>query len=409
MKSWHTQLLALAMSVVTASSSGAAEPVGGAAAGDGLTLRGFGTIGIARSDNDQAQFVRDLSQPEGLTTDWSGKIDSMIGLQAGYRFDGELEGVVQAISRYRYDGSYRPEISWAFLRYDPDPALNLRVGRLGTEFYMQADSRLVGYSNLTVRPPPDYFGPLVFSYFDGLDIDATAPVGNGLLRGKLFAGISPETTPFVADITWDLSGSWLVGGYLDYLAGPWQVRIGHAQVRFDNELPLDRLPGFGGITSRVPDLSVAGKWTRFDSLGVVYDRGPLQLQLMLGWTEHDSKSFEDTRAGYAIAAYRIRNVTPYIGYSRTRSTPVELPASLPPLDAAQAQALAAGTHSDQHTWFLGGRWDIRQDLALKAQVDWIEGSPKSVFPFRDSVPFGADAPVWSGRMTVFSLVLDFVF
>jgi predicted porin len=391
-------ILLLVTALGTVSAAGAAEQTEDISASGRLSLQGFGTLGIARSDKDGAQYVRDLSQPDGLTTSWSGKIDSMIGLQASYRINDELDGVVQAISRYRYDGSYRPELSWAFLRYDPDSTLSLRVGRLGTEFYMLADSRMVGYSNLTVRPPPDYFGMLVFSNFDGLDISKTVPAGNGLLRGKLFAGRSPEKTAFYNDISWNLSGSLLLGGYLDYLNGPWQVRLSHAQVRFKDEMPTNALAGFDAI-SIAPDLSVVDKWSRYDSLGVVYDKGPLQLQLMFSQTKHDTSAFEDTKAGYAIAAYRIGDVTPYLGYSKVKSTPVEFASSIP----SYISSLAGGSHSDQHTVFLGGRWDIQHDLDLKAQVDWIHGSPSSVFLYRPG------APSWDGHMTVFSLALDFIF
>jgi hypothetical protein len=195
-----------------------------------FSLKGFGTLGLARTDTDGIQYARDLSQQGGIGKNWSSKIDTVLGVQAGYQFNDELEGTIQAISRYRYDGSYRPEISWAFLRYVPDPSVHIRAGRLGTEFYMLADSREVGYSYLTVRTPPDYFGTLVFSYFDGVDTVLTAPLGNGLIRGKLFYGHSPEKATFIGDIPVNLVGSSLYGGYLDYLNDPWQFRLSRALV-----------------------------------------------------------------------------------------------------------------------------------------------------------------------------------
>ena len=64
------------------------------------------------------------------------------------------------------------------------------------------------------------------------------------------------------------------------------------------------------------------------------------------------------------------------------------------------------THSyiDQHTFTLGGRWDFQKNLALKTQVDWVRGSPASVFLLKVSESGG-----WQGNITVFSLALDFVF
>jgi hypothetical protein len=42
-------------------------------------------------------------------------------------------------------------------------------------------------------------------------------------------------------------------------------------------------------------------------------------------------------------------------------------------------------------------------MALKAQVDWIRGTPASVFLIK------SPQSSWDGNMTVFSLALDFVF
>lgn len=379
-----------------------------AAGSPSLSLKGFGTLGIARSTNDSVQYVRDLSQPDGLTRNWSGKVDSLLGMQANLQLGEQTEGVAQVLSRYRYDGTYAPEVTWAFLRHDFSPQLSVRAGRLGTEFYMLADSRLVGYANLTVRPPPDYYGTLVFSYIDGLDASATAPVAGGLLRGKLYAGVSPEKATFVKPLTWDLSGSPVVGGHVDYLRGPWQFRLGHAQIRFKNETPLNALVeskgGPPGFLSYVPELAMADKSSRFDSLSMVYDEGPLQLQLMLSQIRQESALYEDSKAGYAIAAYRLGQVTPYLGYSWERSSPKALASPPPPPLSLLLGSLTAKNHGDQHTLFLGGRWDLQPNLDLKAQLDWIRGSPSSLLTFR-----GDSAALWTGNMTVFSLALDFVF
>lgn len=368
----------------------------------GISFKGFGTLGVAHSNSDKAQFVRDLSQPHGVSSGWSMKTDSVLGLQANVAINEQNEAVIQALSRYRYDGSYVPELSWAFLRHDFSPDFNVRLGRMGTEFYMMADSRLVGYANLTVRPPVDYYGPLVMSYFDGLDASATTRLGPGLLRGKVFAGYAAEKTPFDAQLTWDLGGSRMLGGHVDYLIGPWQFRLGHSQIRFKQEMPLNQLVGMN-LLGIAPELTAAGKWAHYDSLGVVYDKGPLQIQAMASQIHYETAAYEDTRAAYLIAAYRLGQVTPYLGYSEVKSKATTLTTPLPPALSALISQVTAQTHSDQQTVTLGARWDFRQNMALKAQLDVIRGTPQSRFPVRDEVP------AWGGRMNVFSLALDFVF
>ena len=376
----------------------------------GISLHGFGTLGITRTNEDNVQFVRDLSQSQGAGTQWTAKVDSLLGFQANIRFSPATEAVMQTVVRQHADERYSPELTWAFLRHDFSPDFSLRGGRLGTEFYMLGDSRLVGYSNLSVRPPSDFYGSLVFSYINGVDVSATRPVASGLLKGKLFAGRSPEKTPVAQGILWDLQGSTLVGGYVDYLSGPWQVRLSHAQVRFEHEGPIDaavqaRGDPISGVPylSLVPEMAMANQRAHFSSMGLVYDRGPFNVQFMLNQITHDSVAFADFRAGYLMAAYRLGAVTPFLGVSRSLSKAEALPAIANPLVAALTKSLVASSYTDQHTFTLGGRWDVQKSLALKAQVDWIRGQPSSVFLFKNR------QAGWDGNMTVVSLALDFVF
>lgn len=383
---------------------------GAASSGSPLRLQGFGTLGLARSNTDSAAYVRDLSQPDGVMKAWSAKIDSVLAVQANYRLSPQTEAVAQLISRYHDKGSIQPELSWAFLRHDLQPNVSVRAGRLGTEFYMLGDSRLVGYSNVSVRPPPDFYGSLVFSYIDGLDFSVAAPFSNGVLRGKLFAGVSPESTPFFGDISWSQRGSLLRGGYLDYLNGPWQVRYSLAQARFRNEAPTDDLlkvlgdplSGFPYLAV-VPSMAIGGKTVSFRSLGLVYDSGPLNLQFMVNQIRHQSVTYADSRSAYALAAYRVGAVTPYLSVSRVASQKEPLPLSGSALVDALTLSLVSQGYLDQHTVSVGMRWDWRKDMALKLQLDRVRGNPGSLFLVKNP------QPDWTGKATVLSVALDFVF
>ncbi|WP_200332674.1 hypothetical protein [Thiocystis violacea] len=374
----------------------ASAMVGPASAMD-FSLSGFGTLGAARSTDESAQFVRDLSHPDGLTEQWSLNTDSVLGLQADLNIRPEWSAALQAVSHYRPDGGYEPEITWAFLGFDPNPSWSLRAGRLGIEFYMLADSRLVGYSYLTVRPPIDYYGTLPFSYVDGMDVSATRPLAGGLFRAKLFGGVSREQTPW-DQWQFNMSGSLLVGGYLDYQKGPWQVRLGQSSVRFANDLPIEDF--YAALPEATADeLRVKDHWSHFSSLGIVYDAGPLQTQLMLSKTFNEHGTFEDTWSGYLVLGYRVQDWTPFVGVSAAKSAPANLQYAIP----GYTDTYQANFHTDQRTYFLGTRWDFRPGMALKAQVDVIRGDPSSTFLYR------WENEEWDGSMTVFSLSWNFVF
>jgi len=305
---------------------------------------------------------------------------------------------------------------WAFLKWDVEPELSLRAGRLGTDFFMLSDSRLVGFSYLPVRPPPDYYGILPFSYLDGADVAGIHGVAGGLLRGKLFAGYTREKVP-LGERQWDLDGSLLAGGHVEYQRGPWQLRAGYARIRFKHDLPIADLQdglraaaalGFPAAAIAADGFSVSQRSGHFYSGGVVYDSGPLLLQLMLNRSVQDSVLFQDARAGYLLGGYRIGRFTPFAGYSWTRSKAKSFASGLPdlpplaPLNAAVASVLA-DSRANQHTWSAGLRWDVLPNADIKLQFDAIRGSPDSIFPYR------GEQPGWSGRTNVLSVAFDFVF
>lgn len=366
-----------------------------------FSLNGFGTFGLARTTTDNVEFVRDISQPLGITKDWSALIDSVLGLQAAWHISPQLEAVVQASSRYRYDKTFTPDISWGFIKYDPMPNLSLRAGRLGTEFFMMADSRWVGYSFLTVRPPGDYFWYLPFYSIHGADAAINLSLGEGVLRVKTFYGHSNGNIP-LADEQWDIAGSPMLGGYLEYQRGPWQVRASYANIKFKNDLPiapvLEKVVGTTLSAQDAAFLAAHDTRTHFYSLGLVFDRGPWQAQLMLNHIDQGTQALESSDGGYVLVGYRIGEVTPYLGYSWVLSK------SRGNAPSAVAAYVMQDSHADQQTIFAGMRWDVVRNVALKAQWDGIRGEASSLYPYRRD-----NRARWDGHMDVFSLTLDFVF
>jgi hypothetical protein len=379
-----------------------------------LTLRGFGTLGVARSTNANGEFVRDLSQPNGSAGGWSANTDSLFGLQANYRVDDHLEVVAQGVSHYRYDKSYTPELTWAFVKYEPNPDMMLRAGRYGSEFFMLADSRSVGYSYLTVRPPVDFFGNLPMNYVDGVFGRFTRRLEDGLVWAELYTGLAREKVPLKTGANaptkgeiLDFNGSRLNGVSLDFQRGPWQARLSYAKLRFQNGAPMDALTapliatGLPSAIKAADALNLAGTYVRYRAVGLAYDDGTWQALLDVNSTLRDSVLWEDLTSGYLIVGRRVAKWTPFLGYSWTRSTPKYLDTGIPALNPAVAGVLSI-SHQDQHSVILGTRWDFRHNMDLKAQLDVVRGSPSSVALVQNST-------AWDGSNTVFSLALDFVF
>ena len=380
-----------------------------------LSLRGFGTLGLARSTNSQAEVARDILQAEGVSTHWSGKIDSIIGVQANYAASDTVEAVVQAISRYKDRRNFSPDVTGAFLKYTPNAYLSLRGGRVGTDFFMHADSRLIGYSQLAVRPSIDYFSTLPFTYLDGVDAQVTLPVGDGLWLGKVYLGAFREQIPYPSG-DFDLRGARTLGSYIDYQTGHWQWRVGFGQTRFNHPMapPIGELrtalnsTGVASAQKAAAALDLVGTYGRYYSFGATYDSGPLIAQLMLGQFRYQSAAIHDQDSGTFLIGYRIGEMTPFAGYSKAKSrgksvtTGLSNTASNAPLNASLATVLADSA-TNQHTYTFGLRWDVQRNAALKFQADVIRGSPDSIYPVRN------ESVRWNGKTNVFSIALDFVF
>ncbi len=406
-------LLRVGVCVWTIASGGAVL----ADTGDGnsfLTVRGFGTLGLARSTSSHAEFVRDLSQPVGIRDgQWSGRIDSIFGVQANWQASPGVELVGQVVSRYHYDRSHNPEVMWAFAKWEPDPRFSLRAGRIGADFMMLADSRLVGYSYLPVRPSSDFFGPLFFSHFDGADASAAMPLGDGILRGKIFGGWTQEQSAGALGV-WDTRGSLLRGVVLEYAQGPWQLRGNLASIRFAEDMRTgflsDPLRSIGTPESiaAAESLRIKDTVTRFLSVGIVYDQGPVLVQGMLNRIRSETEIIEDSHAGYLLAGYRLGVVTPYAGFSwwKTKAQPhsTGLPntPSFVALNQTYEQFFRA-IHVNRMTYSLGMRWNLRADMALKFQWDTVRATRDTLFSLRNI------DPGWDGKTDVLSVTLDFVF
>ncbi len=380
-----------------------------------LSIRGFGTLGGAYNVDGQAGFIRDISQPEGARgngVDW--EIDSRLGLQATWKPREDFESTVQAISKYTSDGNYRPQVTWAFLKYAISPNLLVRTGRLGADLYLQTDSRDVGYAYLWVRPPVDYFGQFFASNFDGADLTVTQGFGDGVFRGKLYMGQAFESIPADEGGQYSLDGTTLVGGHIEYQNLNWLFRIGYADIRLENESATESLlnalrsTGVPQAVALAQAMSLAGKYTSFFGVGVAYDEGPLQAQLAINHLSSDALTSPSSTAGYFSVGYRIGLWTPYLIYSRTKSENNQRSTGLPDIplfeaiNTGTAQALSLG-RADQETFSLGVRYDFSRNMDFKLQLDHINSR------INPSLLWSNPDPDWDGQTTIISATLDFIF
>ncbi|HUH36515.1 MAG TPA: porin [Spongiibacteraceae bacterium] len=374
---------------------------------------GFGTLGVVYNDTDDMQFVRDLNQPSGPAGEWSTEPDTLLGLQARYRFTHKLDATVQLVSRYTYTSSYAPQVTWANLKYSPNAGMDLRLGRMGWDIYMLSDSRNVGYSYLWVRPPLEYFGLQQISHIDGADAVFRGELAGGLAWLKVYAGLADEELPSLGSRNYDLKGSEVYGAHINYQTRHWWFRVGYANATLDQELDsLEPLltglnaTGLPSAAAAADELGLEGAEIRQWTAGVVYERGAFLSQLMFDHSTSDSLTFPDHQSWYFLLSYRVGEFTPYVSIAQTDASRDTVDTGLagfaPQLDAA-AQAAAEASLTDQRSVAMGVRYDFMPKLALKLQIDQLDAKNGRSMLVRNP------EPDWDGKATIFSATLDFVF
>src|SRR5689334_2583794 len=111
-----------------------------------FVFNGFGTVGMVRSSDNEADFTPNAYQPKGpgYTSRWSATPDSKLGAQLTANFTDAFSATLQLVSQYQYDATFTPYVEWFNLKYQITPDLSIRAGRIALPTYLYSDSLNVG-------------------------------------------------------------------------------------------------------------------------------------------------------------------------------------------------------------------------------------------------------------------------
>lgn len=393
-----------------------------------LKLSGFGTVGAARlSAGDVALTLP--GRVTGLRDEWTLGLDSKAALQARYRLLPAVTATLQVLSRQGVEGGYRPEVEWAFLRWDVNPALSLRAGRMAGPVFINSDVRDVNYALLTARAPIDVYNQVPVRHYDGVDATYRVEVGEASVAASVWGGRAAaryralSTTGETTDsrmVLDDILGVNLVAS----LDEGWTLRAGHSRSRASTVLrgstPAVALPPAVDAlihqTFDTQDEPIA-----FTAVGASYDRGRWLFNAEYTLRRGDSP-IADTAGWYVNAGYRLGAFIPYAGLSalrvvaHNRRNPFAAFLGQPGLMGAVADSVQWNLNAlvwTQRTVTGGLRWNVNDRVALKVQWDRITKPAGAFGSFY--VPQGAASPQGRAlfearrRVDLMSLSVDFVF
>ncbi|MBA5606050.1 hypothetical protein H3H36_11850 [Duganella sp. FT3S] len=383
----------------------------GALDDDNLTIGGFATLGVARTDTDKVEFTR-YNQAEGVKDKARIGLDTNLGLQASYKVNDELSGTVQVLTRKNTSTVFTTDLTWAFLKYKINDEMNVRVGRVVLPTFLISDYQNVGYANTMMRPPVEMYAQDPIENADGVDFNYQHAIGGtnfmaqgiaGVSRGKLVLNEGTSVATYRAPV---------VGLSLAVEHGPAMLRIAHLEAKLNSNdvAPLNSLQATlraAGYPALADDLGVnTTKKVTFTELGATLDWNNI-----VGLAEYGMRRAKgpvyipDVNTWYTMVGYRVGKVLPYYSHATVtqHAQSVTLPAGFP-----TTGALSAGVHSlmqaaEQSTDLVGVRWDFAKNVDLKIQVDRVK--PKAKGGLLINGPVGGR----KDTVTVAAASLDFVF
>lgn len=389
--------------------------MGSAWAGDTDTsifsFSGFGTVGLVHSSEGLADFTNSPStKPNGAgySRNWSGDVDSRLGLQVTADLTPKLSVVLQVLSQQRYDNTYTPRVEWANVKYAFTPDLSVRVGRIAMPTFLVGEYRNVSYAVPWVRPPVELYGHMVpITSNDGVDASYRMHLGDATNTLQASYGqdeISSPNSKKPSQVK-KIAG---IFNTLEYGAATFRVSYQEAKLTIGsvNDF-LDQYRQFGPS-----GVAVANKYM-FDSrpislvsLGASYEPG--KWFVMGEWGRGKFSSFVGTQtAWYGSGGYRMGDFTPYVVYSKStrQGDAVDPGVNSPyaaPLNGALNELLKPATGT---TRSIGSRWDFKKNAALKLQYDHVNldaRSSGSLLNIQSGFQPG-------GTFHVVSATVDFVF
>ncbi|MES2262743.1 MAG: porin [Pseudomonadota bacterium] len=345
-----------------------------------FSIRGFGTVGAAHSNNELAEYATNLNQPSGpgRGRSWDFTADTKAGIQLDGKLTNQLAAVVQLTSRKLASNGFQPEVEWANIKYQATPDFSVRLGRVALSTLMQSDARLVSYSLVPVRVPVEIYNITPPTNSDG--IDATYVAHFGMATNTLQASFGRTKTKLAVGI-------------------PDGVVISEVQARkiinIANTLESGRLSLRASYFKA--NLSIPGFTYRYDmkAIGALYDLGVWFVQGEVAKSNGGGLT-KNQEALYALGGVRLSAVTPYASYAKANPQDPQLP---------------SGAGFKQTTATFGVRWDYSANTALKLQYDRIDApglratQGSGSYFIKQTTSFLLNG----GKINLVSAAVDFVF
>lgn len=349
---------------------------------------GFARIVAGYLNNDTASYG-------GYENSLNFSPESLLGLRADIPLNDSLSFVGQAVLRTSDEKD--SEIQWLYADYRPTNNLSFKLGRQRIPLFQFSEVIDVGFAYPWITLPVEVYNPFIFTDYDGVlaSYEFSRPFFSGNI--DTYYGIFDDEIAF-ADNTVDAKVDDLMGLVAQVYVEQFNFRAsyhrGNTNIFVDELADFSQALSFLGFSESARALEIDNE-VRYFQLSAGWENLDYFARLELSRFDSAAYFVAQTDSYYATVGYNFYPFTAHLTVAETRADygeqPNEIPVGLDPqLDfLAQQYALALQSIpiSDIQSTTFGLRYDLRTNLALKADISFIKGEEQPGIGAVNTRPF----------------------
>jgi len=370
-----------------------------------LQFSGFARIILGHLDDENAEYV-------GYGNNLSIDKQSLLALQADYKFNDKLSLTAQFVGHT--DDQRQSGLEWLYLTYKPSNALRIKLGRQRIPFFNYSDSLDVGFAYPWLTLPQQFYDTAFFSTFDGLLANYEFTVKDWLVNLEGYWGRYDDKIYLASqELNTKTIGFFGVNSSVSY--NNFTVRASYNEGDVNIEQPeakqFSQILQQAGFTNTGKWLNASGP-IKFYQFSINYDNLDYFVRSEVTQFNGEMGLVSDIESFYISAGYNFYPYTVYISYSKKNlhfdHPDNEVPVGISPdldLLAATYIAFTDAFADDKSVGIkIGTRWDWSANLALKAEVTFVEATEEISNEYAVKDLGGFD-----GRAVLYQLGIEWVF
>lgn len=342
---------------------------------DRFNFSGFGQVVAGYLDEADADY-------QGYSNEVYLGEQSLFAIQADFTVNSKLSISGQLLAHSASDRE--SGLEWLYVNYEPSANWRFKLGKLRTPFFHYSDVIDVGFAYPWITAPQQVYSGFLFSNYEGATATYLRSYENFNFEVEAYYGVysgsftrAGQETPFDVDE--------IKGLIFSVNNGNLNMRVSAIQSSdFDAGIPdfdeFANILELSGFSENADAFRFDGKATAYQA-NINYDT--LDYFAAAEWIKitSDVLAVPQLEAYYVTAGYNFDPFQVHLTYSQSSSSynvpenqiPVGIAPQIDQLSFVYDQITSSLPLYNLDSVTLGARWDVRHNVALKAEMTFLRG------------------------------------